>query len=108
MSGGVALAMKFLHALTLFATVGLALAREFFLGLGIQADYAVIGAIGLGLTTLLIFRGLLPIVGVVILCALISFKPDILSQYHLDKDMMLAAALVIILYPWIKKLVKDA
>ena len=100
--------MKFLHALTLFATVGLALAREFFLELGIQADYAVIGAIGLGLTTLLIFRGILPIIGVVILCLLISFKPDMLADYHLDKDMMLAAALVIILYPWIKKLVKDA
>jgi hypothetical protein len=100
--------MKFLHALTLFATVGLALAREFFLKLGIQADYAVIGAIGLGLTTLLIFRGILPIVGVVILSVLVTFTPDLLAQYHLDEDMMLAAALVIILFPWIKKLVKDA
>jgi K+-transporting ATPase A subunit len=100
--------MKFLHALTLFATVGLALAREFFLKLGIQADYAVIGAMGLGLTTLLVFRGLLPILGVVILCLLVTFTPELLADYHLDKDMLLAAAITIILFPWLKKLVKDA
>jgi K+-transporting ATPase A subunit len=100
--------MKFLHALTLFATVGLALAREFFLKLGIDADYTVIGALGLGLTTLLIFRGLLPIIGVIILCMLVTFSPEWLGSYHLDKDMMLAAALTIILFPWIHKLVKDA
>lgn len=100
--------MKFLHALTLFATVGLALAREFFLKLGIQADYTVIGALGLGLTTLLVFRGVLPVLGVAILSALVVFNTEYLAGYHLDQDILLAAALLIILYPWIKKLVKDA
>jgi len=99
--------MKFLHALILFATIGLALAREFLLELGVQADYAGIGALGLAFTTLLSFRGLLPIIGVGILCIIISFRPDLLASYHLDKDMMLAAALVIILLPWIKKMVSD-
>ena len=100
--------MKFLHALTLFATVGLALAREFFVKLGIEADYTVIGAFGLGLTTLLIFRGVLPILGVCLLTLLLAVPPEALSTYHLDKDMMLAAALLIILFPWVQKLVKDA
>jgi hypothetical protein len=100
--------MKFLHALTLFATLGLALAREFFVKLGIEADYVLIGALGLGLTTLLVFRGLLPILGVAILTLLLMFSPDSLADFRLDKDMLLAAALIIILFPWIRKLVKDA
>lgn len=100
--------MKFLHVVTLFATLGLALAREFFVSLGIEADYTVIGLFGLGLTTLLIFRGLLPVLGVAILTLLLVFSPELLARYHLDKDLLLAAALLIILFPWIHKLVRDA
>jgi hypothetical protein len=37
----------------------------------------------------------------------VSFRPDLLASYHLDKDVMLSAALLIILFPWIKKLVSD-
>lgn len=99
--------MKFLHALTLFATVGLALAREFFLKLGIHADYPTIGAIGLGITTLLIFRGIFPILGVAILCAMISLPVDMLAAAHLDQDILLAAAMTIILFPWLQRIIKD-
>ena len=37
--------MKLLHAITLFATLGLALAKDFFQTLGIEATYPVIGAL---------------------------------------------------------------
>lgn len=99
--------MKFLHALTLFATVGLALAKQFFVGLGIHADYATIGAIGLAITTLLIFRSIFVGIAIALLCVMITFTPELLLDYHLDKDMLLAAALTIILFPWISKFVKD-
>ena len=99
--------MKILHALTLFATVSLALAKEFFVGLGIHADYATIGALGLAFTTLLVFRSIFAILAVVILTAMVVFSPDMLVQYHLDRDVLLAAALTIILFPWINRMVRD-
>lgn len=97
--------MKYLQYLILLGTVGLALAREFLLELGMQADYTLIAALGLSLTTLLVLRGFLPVVSVVILCVLILFRAEALAAYGIDKDMMLSAALVILLYPWIRKLV---
>jgi uncharacterized membrane protein YgdD (TMEM256/DUF423 family) len=99
--------MKLLHALALFATVSLALAKEFFEGLGIRADYPVIGALGLAITTLLIFRSLFAVLGVVLLTGLVVFSPDLLVQYHLDRDVLLAAALTIILFPWISRMVRE-
>ena len=100
--------MKFLHALTIFATVGLALAREFFLKFGIHADYSTIGAIGLGITTLLIFRSILSVLGVALLCVLISLSPEMLESVRLDRDMLLAAVIIVILSPWIYKIIKDS
>jgi len=99
--------MKLLHALTLFATVSLALAKEFFEGLGIHADYPTIGALGLGITTMLIFRSVFAVLAVVLLTGLVVFSPDLLAQYHLDRDALLAAALTIILFPWINRMVRD-
>lgn len=99
--------MKILHALTLFATVSLALAKEFFAGLGIHADYPTIGALGLAMTTMLIFRSLVAVLAVALLTALVVFSPELLVQYHLDRDVLLAAALTIILFPWINRMVRD-
>ncbi len=96
--------MKFLHAVTLFATLGLALARDMFLALGIEATYPVIGALRLAVTTLLIFRGILPVIGVAILLVMVSFPPETLQQYHLDHDLLLAAVLTVVVYPWIRRI----
>ena len=38
--------MKFLHAATLFFTLGLALAKEFFTQLGFHADPILMGVVG--------------------------------------------------------------
>jgi hypothetical protein len=96
--------MKLLHVVTLFATLGLALARDFFLALGIEATYPVIGAFGLAITTLLIFRGLLPLVAVAILLVMVSMPAEVLLQYNLSHDVLLAAVLTIVVYPWIRRI----
>jgi len=99
--------MKFLHALTLFATLGVALAKEFFMSIGIHADYPAIGAFGLALTTLLILRSWVAILAVAILSAAMLLPPERLIDMQLDRDIILAAAITIILFPWIQKFVKD-
>jgi hypothetical protein len=95
--------MKLLHALTLFATLGLALARDFFAQLGFHAELPVIGALGLAMTTLLIFRGVIPLLALTILLVLVRM-PVVLDQYNLDPDVLLAVAMCIVLYPWLKRI----
>jgi hypothetical protein len=99
--------MKFLHAVTLFATLGLALAKDFFLALGIEATYPVIGAFGLALTTLLIFRGLLPLIAVAILLVIVSMPGEVLQEYNLSHDLLLAIVLTIVVYPWIRRIAQS-
>jgi hypothetical protein len=96
--------MKFLHAVTLFATLGLALARDFFQTLGFEATYPVIGALGLAVTTLLIFRGIVPIIAVAILLLTVSMPAEVLAQYSLSHDLVLAIVLTIVAYPWIRRI----
>jgi hypothetical protein len=96
--------MKLLHAITLFATLGLALAKDFFQTIGIEATYPVIGALGLAVTTLLIFRGVMPLLGVAILLVMVSLPTDLLQQYNLSHDLLLAAVLTIVAYPWIRRI----
>ena len=100
--------MKFLHAATLFSTLGLALAKEFFTQIGFHADYMTIGVLGLALTTLLIFRGLLPVLAVAMLVILISQTDATLTMLHLDRQILQASALVVVLFPWIKRFLIDA
>jgi hypothetical protein len=96
--------MKLLHALTLFATLGLALAKDFFQTLGFEATYPVIGAFGLAVTTLLIFRGIVPLIAVGVLLLMVSLPGDILQQYNLSHDLVLAIVLTIVAYPWIRRI----
>ena len=100
--------MKLLHAATVFFTIGLALAKEFFAQLGFHAGYNEIGLLGLALTTLLIFRGLLPILAVAMLAIMISQPDSLLLAWHLDREILQAAAITVILFPWIKRFLIDA
>ena len=100
--------MKILHIATVFFTIGLALAREFFTDLGFHANYSTIGVLGLAMTTLLIFRGIMPILGVALLVVLISQSDATLGMLHMDRQLLEAAALTIVLFPWIRRFLIDA
>jgi len=100
--------MKILHIATVFFTLGLALAREFFNQLGMHADYSTIGLLGLAMTTLLIFRGIWPLLSVAVLAVLVSLSDHSLSVMHMDRQMLEAAALTIVLFPWIRRFLIDA
>jgi hypothetical protein len=99
--------MKLLQTLIIFGTIGLGFAREFLLDLGVEASYTTIAALGLALTTLLAFRGILSIIAVLILTALITIPQKQLLVYSLDHDALRALAIVIMIYPWIKKIAAD-
>ena len=100
--------MKILHIATVFFTIGLALAREFFNQIGFHADYATIGLLGLAMTTLLIFRGFMPLLAGALLVILISQTDATLSVLHVDRQLLEAAALTIVLFPWVRRFLIDA
>jgi len=100
--------MKILHIATVFFTLGLALAREFFNQLGFHADYSTIGLLGLAMTTLLIFRGVWPLLSVGVLAVLVSLSDHRLAVMHMDRQMLEAAALTIMMFPWIRRFLIDA
>lgn len=99
--------IKLLQAVIIFITIGLAFARNFLLSLGIEASYTTIVALGLALTTLLAFRGIFAVIAVLILTALVTIPQDAMLAYNLDHDALRALAIVIMLYPWIKKIATD-
>ena len=99
--------MKLLHALAIFATASLAFAQEFFVKLGIQADYPTLSAFVLAVTTLLIFRSMFAVLAMAILAVMAFFSDELLLRYSLDHELLLAAALTVVLFPWISTLVKD-
>jgi len=99
--------MKLLHVVTLFATIGLALARDFFASLGFEASYPMIGAFGLAVATLMIFRSAVTVVAVGVLAVMVSMPEARLQQYGLDHDILLAGVLLVIIYPWIRKLAAE-
>ena len=47
---------KVMQAIALFATAGLVFAKDFFARAGIDADSPVVIAVGLGITTMLMYR----------------------------------------------------
>lgn len=98
--------MKLIHALTLFFTLGLALVRDFFAEMGFVADLPTIGALGLAVTTLLIFRGIIPLLSIAALLVIIRV-PGVLETYNIDRDIVLAGALCILVYPWISRILGD-
>src|SRR5688500_15291019 len=99
--------MKLLQALIIFVTIGLAFARDFLVNLAIEASYTTIVAVGVALTTVLAFRGIFAVIAVLILTALVTIPQSELAAYSLDHDMLRALAIVIMLYPWIKKIATD-
>lgn len=99
--------MKLLHVLTLFATIGLALARDFFASLGFEASYPMIGAFGLTVATLMIFRSAVVVVAVALLAVMVTLPEARLQEYGLDHDILLAAVLLIVVYPWIRKMAAE-
>ncbi len=64
--------------------------------------------LALALTTLLIFRGLIPLLAVAILATLISVPDVALLGMHLDRQIMQAAAITVVLFPWIRRFLIDA
>lgn len=98
---------KILQAIALFATAGLVFAKDFFARFGINADSPLVIAIGLGITTMLMYRTWVSLLVMVLFGIMISLPETTLDTYNLDRDLLLAAAICTLLLPWIQRIAKS-
>jgi hypothetical protein len=98
---------KVLQAIALFATAGLVFAKDFFANFGINADSPLVIAVGLGITTMLMYRTWVSLFVMVLFGILISMPDAVLDNYNMDRDMLLAGAICTLLLPWIQRIAKS-
>ncbi len=98
---------KVMQALALFATAGLVFAKDFFARFGIDANSPLVIAVGLGITTMLMYRTWVSLLVMVLFGILISLPESTLAVYNLDRDILLAVAITTLLLPWIQRLAKS-
>jgi hypothetical protein len=95
---------KVTQALALFATAGLVFARDFFSTLGINAESPLIIAVGLGITTMLMFRSTVSLLVMILFGLLINLPETMLANYNLSRDVLLSLAITTLFLPWIQRL----
>jgi hypothetical protein len=98
---------KILQAIALFATAGLIYAKDFFRTLGINADSPLIIAVGLGITTMLMYRSTVSLLAMGLFGLLINLPEETLAYYSLDRDLLLAGAITTLILPWIHKMAQS-
>lgn len=95
---------KILQAIALFATAGLVFAKDLFDTIGIDAESPIIVAVGLGVTTMLMYRSTVSLLVMILFLILINLPAELLADYNLDRDMLLAAAIATLFLPWLQRL----
>jgi hypothetical protein len=98
---------KVMQAIALFATAGLVFAKESFASLGINANSPLVIAVGLGITTMLMFRNWVSLLVMLLFGILINLPEATLAAYNLDRDILLSVAITTLLLPWIQRLAKS-
>ena len=99
---------KVLQAVVLFATAGVVFAKDVFNAIRLDIETPVIIAVGLGITTMLINRSILSVVVMVVLVGMIKLPPETLVQYNLDRSVLQAAAISLLVLPWIRSAVSKS
>ena len=99
---------KVLQAVALFATAGVVFAKDVFNAIRLDIETPVIIAVGLGITTMLINRSILSVVVMVVLVGLIKLPPETLVEYNLDRSVLQAAAISLLVLPWIHNAVNKS
>ena len=91
---------KILQLLTIGITLVVITSREYFYKLGLNDDYPAIIGIGLAGIIFVMQRGLLPLVGIVIMVYTITMNDDTIVRHKIDHEMLVAAGMMVAGYAW--------
>jgi len=89
--------------LVLGATLGVALATELFLRVGMQPQFFLLFLSGLFIAMLLVHRGITVLFAVIVLTVSVLQSDQVLVSNGFDKDLLMVALLLVVLYPIVHK-----
>ena len=90
-----------LLALIVFMTIGVTLSASLLDQFGVEKNYLLIGLGAIVITGLVAFRGLALIVVILLLSLAINMPEDFLAQYALDRDILIAVVILMVIFPLI-------
>ena len=96
-----------LLGLLLFATLGVSISKAFLMPFGLDTNYLYIALGGIALSCMLAFRKAGMIFFVSLLVVAVNLPSEILTEYGIDRDLLLIVLLLVVAYPFINKAVTD-
>jgi hypothetical protein len=94
-----------ISSVAIFLSIGILLARETLARLGLESHYLLI-AIGALLVTVLLSQRSIFLTGTVfLLCLAINIPSELLGSLQIDKDIMIASLLAIVILPLVYNII---
>ncbi|MDX1490648.1 MAG: hypothetical protein R3332_05140 [Pseudohongiellaceae bacterium] len=94
-----------IYSVGIFLSIGILLARETLARLGLESNYLLIAVVALVATALLSQRSVFLTGSVLLLCLAINVPAEMMGNFQIDKDVMIASLLAIVLLPVVHNLV---
>lgn len=88
-----------LLALGVFAAIGVPLTMLLLSQFGFERNYLYIAGGALVITSLVTFRRMALIIIILLLCLAINLPQETLSQYYLDRDILIVVVVLMVIFP---------
>ena len=98
---------KVLQAIVLFVIAGFIFAKDALTRAGFEHNTPLIIAVGLGITTMLMYRSLVSVLAIILFGILIKLPDAVLDNYGIDRDVLLACAIATLCLPWLHKMANN-
>jgi len=80
-------------------SIGVTLSASLLDQFGIEKNYLLVGLGAFVITGLVAFRGMALIVIILFMSLAINMPEEVLAQYYLDKDILIAAIILMVIFP---------
>ena len=80
-------------------SIGVTLSVSLLDQFGIEKNYLLVGLGAFVITGLVAFRGMALIVIILFMSLAINMPEEVLAQYYLDKDILIAAIILMVIFP---------
>ena len=94
-----------ISSVAIFLSIGILLAREALARLGLESNYLLIAVGALLITALLSQRSVFLTVTVFLLCLAINVPSELMGSLQIDKDIMIASLIAVVILPAVHNLI---
>lgn len=93
------------YSLAIFLSIGITLAKETLARFGLESSYLLMALVALAATALLSQRSVYLTGAVVALCVVINVPSEMLGSFEVDKDILVAALIAIVILPVVHNII---